>query len=240
MTSDRCAGPAGRTMRVLFVGNSQIDFWNLPRLVSSLSESANPSCPRIIGEKHTRGGANLDEIWRETNLRERIQNNRYDLVVLAESIDLVEHRPPFPELFFSVARQIVQVVRASGGEAMLYATPYVETPERRGFREMVEPQLQLGAELGLRVAAGGLAWLRAWQGMPSLDLYHEDRGHPGFVGSYLSGLVIWATIMGRSPVGLTNMPVTDCTDGPCTPISQELARYLQGVAEESWRLDGRP
>jgi len=44
--------------------------------------------------------------------------------------------------------------------------------------------------------------------------------------------VIYAAVLDASPVGLTNMPRTDCTDGPCTPISAELADELQAIAWE--------
>jgi len=227
-----CDGPAGRTLDVLFVGNSQIDFWNMARLVSSLSQSAPASCPRIVGTKHTQGGANLRDLWDRTDLEAEIATGGYEVVVITESIDLADMRPPFPALFQDYARRIVAATRAAGAVPVFYATGYVERRERFGFREMADPQITLGAELGVDVATGGLAWLRAWERMPALDLYHSDRAHPGFVGSYLSALVIYATILDASPVGLTNMPRTDCTDGPCTPISAELAAELQAVAWE--------
>jgi hypothetical protein len=220
---------------VLFVGNSQIDFWNMARLVSSLSESASPGCPRIVGAKHTRGGANLRDLWEGTGLEAEIASGGYDAVVITESIDLADMRPPFPALFDDYARRIVTAARAAGAEPIFYSTGYVETPTRFGFAEMADPQLALGAELGVPVATGGLAWLRAWERMPELDLYHSDRGHPGFVGSYLSALVIWATFLEASPIGLTNAPRTDCTDGPCTEISPSLAAELQAIADEERR-----
>jgi hypothetical protein len=186
-----CDGAPGRSLSVLFVGNSQIDFWNMARLVSSLSESAPPGCPRIVGTKHTLGGANLRDLWERTDLASHIATGGYDAVVITESIDLADMRPPFPEHFEEYARRVVDATRATGSEPLFYATAYVETPTRFGFAEMADPQLALGAELGGPVATGGLAWLRAWERTPELDLYHPDRGHPGYLGSYLSALVLW-------------------------------------------------
>ncbi len=227
-----CDGTPGRTIDVLFVGNSQIDFWNMARMVSSLSESAPASCARLVGTKHTMGGANLRDLWESSGLEAEIATGGHDVVVITESIDLADRRPEFPGLFDDYARRIVAATRAAGAVPIFYATGYVERADRFGFREMADPQIALGAELDVEVATGGLAWLRAWERMPALDLYHSDRGHPGFVGSYLSALVIYATILDASPVGLTNSPTTDCTDGPCTPISTELAAELQAVAWE--------
>lgn len=226
-----CVGEPGRTLEVLFVGNSQIDFWNMARLVSSLSESAPAACPRIVGRRYTRGGANLRDLW-DAGLPGAIREGGYDVVVITESIDLADRRPEFPALFTDYATRIVEATRASGATPILFATGYVETPSRFGFREMADPQLALGAALEVPVATGGLAWLRAWEHDAAIDLYHSDRAHPGFVGSYLSALVIWATLLDASPVGLTNAPRTDCTDGPCTPISPALAMTLQTVAEQ--------
>ena len=230
-----CDGASGRTLEVLFVGNSQIDFWNMARLVSSLSESAPPGCPRIVGTKRTRGGANLRDLWESAGLADEIATGDHDVIVITESIDLADMRPPFPALFVDYGTRIVDASRAAGSRPIFYATGYIERADRFGFAEMADPQIALGAELDVEVATGGLAWLRAWGRDPSLDLYHSDRGHPGFVGSYLSALVIWATLMDASPIGLTNAPVTDCTDGPCTPISASLAAELQRDADAEWR-----
>lgn len=230
-----CEGASGRTLDVLFVGNSQIDFWNMAQLVSSLSESAPASCPRIVGRKHTMGGANLRDLWDRGGLEAEIATGDHDVIVITESIDLADLRPEFPALFLDYGTRAVEASRAAGSRPIFYATGYIERADRFGFAEMAEPQIELGAELGVEVATGGLAWLRAWDADPTLDLYHSDRGHPGFVGSYLSALVIWATVMGASPIGLTNTPVTDCTDGPCTPISESLAAELQRHADAEWR-----
>ncbi len=230
-----CDGAPGRTLDVLFVGNSQIDVWNMARLVSSLSESAPAGCPRVVGTKHTMGGANLRDLWENTGLEADIATGDYDVVVITESIDLADSRPAFPALFVDYGTRVVEASRAADARPVFFATGYVERADRFGFAEMADPQLALGAELDVEVATGGLAWLRAWERDPTLDLYHSDRGHPGFVGSYLSGLVIWATLMDASPIGLTNMPATDCTEGPCAPISAALAADLQRAADEEWR-----
>lgn len=234
-TASLCDGAPGRTLDVMFVGNSQIDVWNMARLVSSLSESAPPGCPRVVGRKHTRGGANLRDLWETTGLELDITDTTPDVVVITESIDLADSRPAFPALFIDYGTRVVEASRSVGARPIFYATGYVELPDRFGFTEMAEPQLALGEELDVEVATGGLAWLRAWEVDPSLDLYHSDRAHPGFHGSYLSALVIWATLMHASPIGLTNTPVTDCTEGPCAPISEALAATLQRVADDEWR-----
>jgi len=196
--------------------------------------------PRRGGWSLTRGGANRGAFGRLAGLESEIATGGHDVVVFTESIDLVELRPLFPALFEDYAGRIIAASRDAGATPILYATPYVEALDHTGFHEMADPQLALGGELGVGVAAGGLAWLREWAIRPDLDLYHTDRAHPGFVGSYLSALVIYAEILDASPVGLTEAPSTDCSFGVCTPISRELATELQGVAWEEHLATGRP
>lgn len=227
-------------IRVLFVGNSQIDFWDMSRLVSSLSESARPECPRIEGERYTLGGANLRSLWEEPHadgrrLPDVIASGEYDVIVITESIDLAELVPaPFPAQFVEDATRIIEAARAAGAVPVLYATPYVERPDGdvSGFHAQADPQLSLGDELDVAVAAGGLAWLRVWEELPDVDLFFTDRQHPGFKGSYISALVLYATITGASPIGLTTMPETSCEGGECAPISDAEAEVFQRAAWE--------
>jgi hypothetical protein len=223
-------------IRVLFVGNSQIDFWDMSRMVSSLAESARPECPRIVGERYTLGGANLRDLWEQPHadgrtLPETIASGGYDVIVITESIDLAEFVPaPFPALFVDYATRMIEATRAAGAVPILYATPYVERPERSGFHAQADPQLELGAAMDVRVAAGGLAWLRVWDELPEVDLFYRDRQHPGFAGSYVSGLVLYAAITGASPIGLTRAPETSCEDGVCAAISEAEADVFQRAA----------
>ena len=237
--SDRptgCGSALAAPIRALFIGNSQIDFWNMARLVSSLSESAGATCPRIMGERYTLGGANLRDLWEQPlpdgrRLPTTIGSGDYDVVVITESIDLAEFVPaPFPAQFVDYATRIIEASRAAGATPILYASPYVERVDRRGFHAQADPQIELGRALGVAVATGGLAWLRVWEELPTVDLYFRDRQHPGWKGSYISALVIYSTITGASPIGLSRMPVSQCEDGFCPPISELEADIFQRAA----------
>lgn len=223
-------------MLVLFIGNSQIDVSDLPQVVSELSAGAPAGCARIVPATFTLGGANLRDLWETTrigglSLAETIATGRYDIVVAAESIDLAEYRPaPFPALFVDYATRIIEASRAAGALPLLYATPYVDAPDRSGFHAMADPQIALGAALGVGVAAGGLAWLRVWDELPGLDLYAADDAHPGCLGTYVSALVLWAAITHGSPIGLPQDIEIDYGVGTCPPISDAQADVFQRAA----------
>jgi hypothetical protein len=212
-----CTGPAGQTVRTLIVGNSQIYFWDLPRLVTELSATAPPECPRIAADGFTRGGQNLERLWNHgdsegRNLEVTIREGKYDVVVIAESIDLIELPPPMTR-FVTFANRVIDAARASGAKPILYATPYADQHGHRGFLEMAEPQLELAAARDVPVAAGGLAWLRVWQELPEIDLHHPDHAHPGYKGSIVSAMVIYAVITRGTPLALTPTQ-TDCEPRP--------------------------
>lgn len=236
-----CAGPAGKRLRTLFVGNSQIYYWDLPKLLSDISESAPAACPRIDAEGFTRGGQNLHRLWTDgdalgRNLATVIGDGRYDVVVVAESIDLVEPDKP-PAEFPMYANLIIDAARASGAVPVLYATPYPDQEGHRNFVEMAAPQLALGKARSVAVAAGGLAWLRVWQELPEIDLHHTDNAHPGHKGSYISAMVIYAAITRATPIGLTSSPPFECRPPSCPPppITAQEASIFQLAAWDEAR-----
>jgi hypothetical protein len=60
----------------------------------------------------------------------------------------------------------------------------------------------IARELGAGVAPVGAAWKNALAADPALVLHQADKSHPGPKGSYLAACVFYATLLGRSPVGL--------------------------------------
>lgn len=238
-----CGDWTGPTpIRALVVGNSQIQYQDFAGLLTGLAASAPPECPRIEATMFARGGANLGDLWRDgadgRQLSEALGDG-YHVVVLAESIDLVE-LPGFVDRFRADATVIIDAARAEGVVPVLYATPYVEVSDAElRFHQMADPQIALGTELSVIVAAGGLAWLRVWAARADADLYHTDRAHPGQRGSYVSALVVYAAITGASPVGLTDDPGNACFDGPCPPIEADLLPIFQTAALEQHLDTGR-
>lgn len=232
-----CSGAAGRTVRVLFIGNSQIEVNDLPLIIEQLAASAPAACPRITTSRFTMGGANLRDLLAATisgrRLSQVIAAGDYDVAVIAESIDLAAYTPdPFPAQFYEDARTIIDAVERAGRRPILYATPYVEQPNHEGFQAMYMPQRELADEYSLTVAASGLAWIRVWADEPSLDLYYSasDRGHPNYRGSYISAATLYAAVLDATPIGLRNDVEIYCDTGPCPTISTADALRYQTAA----------
>jgi len=53
------------------------------------------------------------------------------------------------------------------------------------------------------VIPAGLAFAAARAKRPELELYQPDKRHPTLAGTYLAACVVYATLFGKSPVGLS-------------------------------------
>jgi hypothetical protein len=83
------------------------------------------------------------------------------------------------------------------------------------------------------------AWLAAWDRDPTLSLY-ADALHPSAAGAYLSALVIYATLLQATPVGLP--AELRLRSGAEFSLPANVARVLQeaaAAAREPARLSPR-
>src|SRR5580704_192975 len=80
--------PKAKELQVLFIGNSQIYFNDLPRMVEALAESAPVDRPRIRADRFVSGGASLERLWNagdgKGTARAKIQEKKWDFVIVQE------------------------------------------------------------------------------------------------------------------------------------------------------------
>jgi hypothetical protein len=81
------------------------------------------------------------------------------------------------------------------------------------------------------MAPAGLAWKRAMEQRPSLNLYGPDREHPSMAGTYLTTAVLYATVFGKDPSSSTYQP---------SGISAEDGAFLRRLAWEIVQANDRP
>ncbi|MBN2393923.1 MAG: hypothetical protein JXR84_24530 [Anaerolineae bacterium] len=205
--------------QILFVGNS-FTFYNkgLDFHMEQLASSANP--PLVVqATRSVMSGAWLEQLWKYGNARQLIDKYDYDVVVLQEDIPETD-----VDTFHEYARKFVAEIEGTGARPVLFmAWAY----ERRGWitmEEIAQAHRDIATELGIDVAPVGLAWQRAMEERPELDMYSLDKEHPSIYGTYLAINVVYATIYEKSPVGLTYLP-----DG----ITEEDAAFLQRIAWET-------
>lgn len=219
-----------KPIRVLFVGNSQIFYNDLPRMVELLADSAPVDRPRVKAERALAGGASLASHWAKgegegkSTPRGKIAEGGWDYVVLQE----IYYGKP--ESFAKHVKLFVDLVRKHGGKPILFCTASISTLYPKGFHELHDMHIKVGQELKVPVAAAGRAWLTYWGKEPTADerlaLYDRDKAHPGAKGSYVYACVLYAALTGQTPVGLTNR-VQKPTEETVTPAE---AKRMQEAA----------
>src|SRR5262245_27604541 len=220
-----------RDLHVLFIGNSQIYFNDLPRLVEALAESAPADRPRIHADRFVAGGASLERLWNagdgKGTARAKILEKKWDHVIL-QDIYFVK-----PDSFNKYARLFHELIQKNGSRTVLFCTASVSSQYPKGFQELHDMHLALKSELHVPVAAAGKAWLSYWGEAPTaeerLALYHADRQHPGVKGSYMYACTLYAALTGHTPVGLTNR----IPKQPADTVTATEARRFQ---ETAWRV----
>lgn len=223
LTTTLCAGckplPAPPPARLLFVGNS-FTYYNggLENHVKALADSAHPP-RRIIADRATKGGATLQVLQGLDWVHDKLRAGGYDLVILQEDIpELTEHSVA---PFFEQARNFAREIREFRGKPVLFmAWPYARL-NWVTLEQIAQAHRVIGKELGVPVAPVGVAFARALRERPGLAMLGRDQEHESLHGTYLAASVIYATIFGQSPKGLTYCPAG---------LSAEEAGFLQEVA----------
>ena len=232
-------------MKVLFIGNSQTwsahpsHPYDLPRMIEVMSESAPADRPRIETGRAIIGGKGLKGFWElgelEDSPRAMIAADKWDYVVIQELFSANEQE------FEKYAGMFDGLIRKNGAKTILFATANVTQyygasfiyPD--SFKKFNGMQIAFGKKWGIPVAAAGYAWMRYLGTNPSeaqiLDLYHEDKGHPGLKGTYIYSCLLYACITGLNPTGLTS----EFNHIPgVAPITREEAARMQNAAWEQY------
>ena len=231
------AGPAGQQSTrvriapghegVLFVCNSLTFHNDLPGTVAALARSAGG--PLLDAHAVTIPGGTLRDAWEEGRAVTMIAATRFGAVVLQEQSERPLRDPNAME---RAAAKLAQAARRTGARVVVYAT----WPDRRA------PGTERGLEAAFAreartihgvVAPAGAAWMRARRERPTVRLWADDGVHPTPAGTYLAACVLYATLTGRSPVGIAWRTVRATTDGRTfrpVELPEADAAALQGVA----------
>lgn len=207
VAADEKEAASPKPVRVLFVGNSQIYFNDLPKMVEALAESAPKDRPRITTARAVFGGAKLETHWKrgtdKDSAQAKIAGEKWDYVILQDYSSVTTK-----ESFTEYARLFDDLIRKNGAKTVLLSTAHFPKLVPKGFLDVHDRHVSVGKELKAPVAAGGKAWLAYWGDSPTeeqiLALYHPDKGHPGPKGSYLYACTLYPILTGYSPLGLTH------------------------------------
>jgi hypothetical protein len=220
----------------IFIGNSFYYYNNgLPGHVSLLEKAADPEHKQDYrATMVTIGGSGLDWHDVESYFRPNAigaysfddQNNvvfnppgkMFDAAVMMDCSQCPIH-PKLSAAFTEYTKKDSAIVRAHGAKPVFFMSwAYADKPEMTA--PLAEAYTIAGNANNALVIPAGLAFARARDKQPELNLYAPDKRHPSLAGTYLAACTTFAALTGRSPVG----------NGYLAGIDEPTAKFLQQIA----------
>ncbi len=229
----RPAPMSNAPLRVLFLGNSYTSANRLPLMLQAMGIASRP--PRkITVDSVTPGGQSLRGHWGTISrvkppAKSSVASGNWDYVVLQDQSMMPIVRAADTVKY---AGLLGRAARDAGATPVMYLTwARRRTPKTQ--TALTEAYVRAAAEARGLLAPVGVAWANALAGDPKLVLHRGDDSHPTVEGSYLAACVFYATLTGRSPVGLPGRLRTRLKNGRTallTTLDGDRARFLQTVA----------
>ncbi len=190
-----------RELKVLFVGNSYTYGYNLPHIVSIISEETST---KLITRKSVIGGATLKQHWKgQRNLETRkiIAAGDFDVVVLQ---DFSMSAMTTPDTTLRYIRLFSEYIRLHGAEPCLFNTWAREkVPQFQAEIDAMYEQASL--ENSVMNVPVGKAWALAMDLRPTVDLFTSDGSHPNELGTMLTASLFVKMLSGELPEVLPSL-----------------------------------
>jgi hypothetical protein len=226
-----------RPASAIYIGNSFFYYNNsLHNHVVRLLHAADPNYPfRATSVTISGSGADwhdVDSYFRPNAIgRYSFDDNNnivfnkidrlFDLAIMMDCSQCPVH-PQLQSTFFEYAKKHSETVRRHDAKPVFFMSwAYADKPEMTA--QLAEAYTVAGNESNALVIPAGLAFARALQKQPELNLYAADKRHPSLAGTYLAACTVFAALTGRSPVGNSYL----------AGIDAPTARLLQTVAWET-------
>jgi hypothetical protein len=207
--------------RVLFIGNSYTYRNNMPKLFEEIAKSKgdNVSVTHI-----TRGKYTFYLQAKRKKLERALQNEDWDVIVLqGSSRDMLRDSMRFQQKTFPALDKMVGMIHQTQKKVRVYF--YMTWPYKHGDRKSIQfsnPDSMLMAisngysnlrnKYKIPIIPVGKVWRAYSLKYPKSDLYIGDNSHPSFSGSYLVACTMYSAIVGKSPVGASNLSIYNATE----------------------------
>jgi hypothetical protein len=211
------SGPA-----ILFIGNSYTYENDVPGLVQALAIAAGS--PVAVETVANPDYALIDHWNGGSSARSEIAKGGWKYVVLQQGPSSVEVNRDTLRL---ATKLFDADIRKIGATTALFSA-WPQQDRRVDFPRAIE-SYQIAARdvngVFLPVAA---AWIEAWNRDSTIGLYAGDGLHASTAGSYLTALVIFAKLTGKSPIG--SPAELTLASGGRLAVAAPLATLLQEAA----------
>jgi hypothetical protein len=203
---------AGRTLTVLFVGNSFTYRNDLPAMLVNLASSDPGNATGLQVQAVTYPDAWLDDLRTRTHALDWARDHHPDYVVLQEHSFWYDGG--YPAARAAVGRWI-DALRPLRAAPLLFEA-WTDAAGSDAFRRGSSPADDarndadgantLGRSLGVPVVAVGQAFEAARRTPGEPNLYGPDRHHPSVAGTYFAALVFYRFFTGRTGAEATWRP----------------------------------
>jgi hypothetical protein len=212
-------------MNILFIGNSHVYMHFMPIMLMELVKAADRGTT-LVADQCTGEGVSLEWHWKNQATRDMLVSKKWDYVVLQDRAGgPLEERDSFE----AHSRLLDQEIKKLGAQTVFYMTWALKSqPQTQAA--LTKAYGHVAAELSAKLAPVGLAWEKAHQSDPELDLYHPDGRHANPLGAYLTACVFYSVILGLSPEGLPGKLFIKGKNR--VSLDKERALFLQKVAFE--------
>lgn len=210
--------PATADISLLFMGNSHTSFNDLTGMVADMVRAGSPGS--TVSAVEAPGFMFLEERLHDSPSMALLRGQNWSYVILQ-----AQKYSTSGEFEYSTeeARTLIRISREQRAVPVMFP----EWP-RRGVdetRRIYDLHAAIAQAEPACVAPVGQAWDLAMTRDPSLVLHAADGNHSEPAGAFLSALVLYATITGKSPLDLPTLPRY--------PIAASVQQTLRGIAAET-------
>jgi hypothetical protein len=222
-SSDPVEPLIGEGRPALFIGNSYLYLADIPGIVQALADSAGGDKIAVA----TVAGPDLALIdhWNSGPALREVRKGGWEWVVLQQGPSSTAVNRD--TLLIATRHFAAEIASVSGGPALFSAWP--AEARRQDFERAIESYALAATEVNGVFLPVASAWLATWRRNPSVALY-SDGLHPSTAGAYLSALVIYARLLGKSPRGLPS--TLRLRSGVTISLPAPVAALLQDAAAE--------
>jgi len=176
-------------------GNSYLYFNDIPGIAQALADSAKGD--KLAVETIAAPDVALVDHLADGAARNEIAKGGWEWVVLQQGPSSVEVNRDTLRLATKLFSPGIAAVKAR--PALFSAWP--SAARIQDFDRAIESYRLAAADVDGLLLPVAAAWLAAWKRDSSISLY-ADGLHPSASGAYLSALVVYSTLLGKSPIGL--------------------------------------
>ena len=177
-----------RTLKILYVGNSLTYFNDLPAMVEEIGklEGVTITTTRFLSPDYA-----LEDHWKEGKWLLEIQAQHYDFVVVQQGPSA---RPESQKNLMEYIEKFSGECKKNKSRLALYMV-WPSKARSFDFESVIKSYTSAARRTSSVLCPAGRAWLVAWSRDPNLPLYGPDEFHPSVMGSFLSAMIIYGSLV---------------------------------------------